>query len=840
MKKTVLTRVLSGILTASMLLGTMPVSAAENTAVVSAETAATDETPDYILGRPMTEEEIAEQQAIAAEALKTNGYIPMESSDVPETLAVDESSILARAVIPSFYDSREEGIETPVSDQSPYGTCWSFTAMTLLESSLLSKGYSYTNLSESHLAYFANFSAPEPLNNQYKDSMNNKNPLGYADMGGNNYLSYTTLSAWRGAAAETTAPYSKLEQGFSNTVSEAYGSTVAHLQGFYRIDASNKNMIKSAIMEHGAVGAGYYHEDIYCNYNTVAYFYPYGYATMNHAITIIGWDDHYSKENFWDGWRPSADGAWIVKNSWGTNWGNDGYFYISYEDETLGEFYVFDTETSDNYDHCYQYDLTSSLGGGYIPVRKAASVFHAKANNGKPEYLKAVSLGLTASVNVEYAIQIYKNPTDASNPSSGTPMLSKPQTGKTTLAGYYTIPLDRTLKLSAGDTFVVEFSFPNYTYVDCEYPYDDHNGYVVTASSKSRESYIYQYDEYGWYDLGREELGNLRMKAFTCDSRSQNNDGTGDIFTNDVYRIAGATRYQTSFSIADAFMESKSLDQFQNVIIACGRSFADALAGSYLAGKKQAPILMYNNKSGNSNVADLVSYIKENLAANGTVYLLGGKSAVGADVERALSNYHVKRLGGNTRYETNLLILEEAGIEDEEILVCTAQTFADSLSCSAADRPILLVNSKTNVLTEGQKQFLRSVAGNPIYVIGGESAVSSALETQLKNYGSVTRIGGKSRYETSVLIAETFFDQPNSAVFAYAKNFPDGLCGGPLASARNCPLILTASGKEADALSYTSNYQISEGIILGGSSLINDSVTVKLFRLNSKDQIKLW
>lgn len=837
MKKTVLTRMLSGILTASMLLGTMPVSAAENNAVVSAETAASEETPDYILGRPMTDEEIAEQQAIAAEALKNNHYIPMEPSEYPETLAVDESSILARAAIPSFYDSREAGIETPVSDQSPYGTCWSFTAMSLLESSLLSKGYSYTNLSESHLAYFAYFSAPEPLNNQYKDSMQNYCSEGYADMGGNNYLSYSTLSAWRGAVSETTAPYNKLEQGFSNTVSEAYGNTVAHLQGFYRIDASNKKMIKSAIMEQGAVGAGYYHEDVYCNYNTAAYFYPYGYTNMNHAITIVGWDDHYSRENFWDGWRPTSDGAWIVKNSWSADWGDDGYFYISYEDETLGEFYVFDTEAGDNYDHCYQYDLTSALGGGYIPATKAASVFRVKANNGKPEYLKAVSIGLTISANVEYSIQIYKNPTDKSDPSSGTPMLTKPQTGKTTLAGYYTIPLDRTLKLNAGDTFAVEFTFPEFVYVDCEYSFDYENGYVVTASSKAGESYVYQYK---WFDLIQDSPGNLRMKAFTCDSRSQNNDGTGDLFSNDVYRIFGSSRYQTSFSIADALLESKSQDQFQNVIIACGRSFADALAGSYLAGKKQAPILMYNNKPGSSNAADLVNYIEMNLADNGTVYLLGGESAVGADVERALSRYHVKRLGGNSRYETNLLILKEAGIENEEILVCTAQTFADSLSCSATNRPILLVNSKTNELTEGQKEFLRSVAGNPIYVIGGESAVSSALENQLKDYGSVTRIGGKSRYETSVLIAETFFKQPKSAVFAYAKNFPDGLCGGSLAAAKNCPLILTASGKEADALTYTGKYQIREGTILGGSSLINDSTAVKLFRLDNKDQIKLW
>lgn len=840
MKNRFLTKTLAALLTASLLTGSLPVDAAvTNSNTISSSVEASEE-PDYILGRPMTEEEIEEQQQIAAEALENSSYIPLDSTTASYDISVDETVLPARTIIPSRYDSRKNGIETKVSDQSPYGTCWAFTAITLLESSLLSKGYSYTNLSESHLAYFANFSAPEPLNNQYKDSMKNDRSEGYANVGGNSYLSYSTLAAWRGAVSETTAPYSKLESGFSNTVEAAYGNTAAHLQGFYRIDASNPDMIKSAIMEQGAVGAGYYHDDIYCNYNTAAYYYPYGYYTMNHSITIIGWDDHYSKENFWDGWRPSSDGAWIVKNSWGTNWGDDGYFYISYEDQTLGEFYSFDAETSTNYDNCYQYDLTSSLNSNYIGVDQAAAVFTVKANDQKPEYLNAVSIGLTVSANTEYSIQIYKNPTNASDPTSGTPMLSKPQSGSTTFAGYYTIPLDESIKLNAGDTFAVVFSFPYMVYIDSEISIDWENGYVVNASSRAGENYIYSNSSNVWADYGVNSTGNLRIKAFTSNSGNVQEPSEDPVFSNSVYRISGATRYQTSFAIADALMESYSADQFQTVIIANGQSFADALAGSYLAGKKQAPILMYNSKSGKSNVEDLTSYINQNLETGGTVYLLGGTSAVGTDIENALSDYHVKRLGGSSRYDTNLSILNEAGVDQEEILVCTAQTFADSLSCSAANRPILLINSKTNKLTAEQKAFLSENSGNPIYVIGGENAVSSALEDQLKDYGSVTRIGGKTRYETSVLIAETFFDQPASAVFAYAKNFPDGLCGGSLAAAQNCPLILTASGKETEAVAYTQMHQIKSGIILGGSSLIDDPTAVKLFSLDNSDQIKVW
>lgn len=829
MKNNFFTKAIVYLLAGAMLLGSVPAYASEVAAKEPAVTAAQEEEIEYVLGRPMTEEEIAEQKKISEEAMKDNRYIPLNIDKSLDQIYVDESSMLTKAVLPAYYDSRAHQVITSVKDQSPFGTCWAFSAIALMESHLLSQQHSADiDLSEAHLVYFANNSAPEPLNNQYNDSMINNSANSYWDYGGNSYMSFSTLAAWRGAVAETTAPYENLKAGYEQTTAMAYEKDVAHLQGYYRIDKRNTNIIKTIIMERGAVGASYHDAEEYLNYNTAAYYCNDSNMVSNHAITIVGWDDNYSRKNFNSSVLPTSDGAWIVKNSWGPSWGDFGYFYISYEDMTLNEFFSFDVALDNNYDNCYQYDLTASMGVVPISASKAAAVFTAKGNPDKMEQLTAVSIAMTQSADVNYSIQIYRNPSDSSDPTSGTPLLSTPQTGSTTLAGYYTIPLNETVTLNQGDTFAVVFTFDTAVYIDYELS-SDQNGYVVTASSRAGENYIAFEDI--WLDLGSNTMGNLRMKAFTnnLDETSEN------VFADNVYRIFGATRYDTSFKIADATKASYCFDKFDTIIVASGKNFADALAGSYLAYKKQAPILMTNG----TNAEDVKLYIRNTLNPGGTVYLLGGTSAVPDTLSTGLSDFHVKRLSGKTRYETNLEILKEAGVTNEELLVCTGKKFADSLSGSAVKKPILLVS---NELSAAQQDYLSSLSGKQFYVLGGAGAVNETIVSQLSDYGTVERIGGSTRYETSVMIAEKFFKSPQSAVVAYAKNFPDGLCGGPLAvsTLMNSPLILTSQGKETAATGYLNANQINEGAVLGGSGLITDPMTVTLFQLTNSKQIKIW
>ena len=116
--------------------------------------------------------------------------------------------------------------------------------------------------------------------------------------------------------------------------------------------------------------------------------------------------------------------------------------------------------------------------------------------------------------------------------------------------------------------------------------------------------------------------------------------------------------------------------------------------------------------------------------------------------------------------------------------------------------------------------------------------MKTELESDLAKYGSVTRLSGKTRYETSVLVAQTFFEGPTSAVLAYAKNFPDGLCGGALAHAMGAPLILTNTGSTGAAAGYISGEGITSGAVLGGTILIDDASVAEIFQIDPAEIVQ--
>ncbi len=307
-------------------------------------------------------------------------------------------------------------------------------------------------------------------------------------------------------------------------------------------------------------------------------------------------------------------------------------------------------------------------------------------------------------------------------------------------------------------------------------------------------------------------------------------DGRCTMCGRGVVRIYGEDRYQTAFKVADELKSVLDVEKFQNVVVASGVSFPDALAGSYLAAVKNAPILLVRG----ANANDVKDYIQANLIPGGTVYLLGGINAVPKSMETGLDDFNVKRLGGANRYDTNLLILQEAGLGSKNLIVCTGRDFADSLSASALGMPILLVKDG---LTADQKEFLKSSNKNVFTIIGGTNAVSETVERQLKEYGFVNRIAGNTRYTTSVNVAEKLIPHLHGVVLAYAMNFPDGLCGGPLAYNQGMALILTASGAEDIAASYATGCGINGGYVLGGTRLIRDGIVKKIFAVAADETI---
>ena len=325
--------------------------------------------------------------------------------------------------------------------------------------------------------------------------------------------------------------------------------------------------------------------------------------------------------------------------------------------------------------------------------------------------------------------------------------------------------------------------------------------------------------------------GNGDSKCDTCGMVV--GDGPDVLAELSLTRISGKGRSETAVQAAAILKAELGVSQFDRIIIANGLNFADALAGSYLAAVKSAPILLY---SGAASIALNEACIKENLSADGVVYLLGGSAAVPDEVENSLkaSGIKVERLKGKDRYKTNLEILKEAGVQPgSEILVATGLNFADSLSASATGKPILLVNGKGSSLSADQREYLTRYGGGKITILGGNGAVSAGIEGELRGYGEVKRLSGKTRYNTSTKIAEEYFGVVDTVVIAYGNNFPDGLCGGPVAYAMNAPLILTQAGQESVAAAYISDNPVLKGCVLGGTAAISEDTVKKLFQKES-------
>jgi len=302
-----------------------------------------------------------------------------------------------------------------------------------------------------------------------------------------------------------------------------------------------------------------------------------------------------------------------------------------------------------------------------------------------------------------------------------------------------------------------------------------------------------------------------------------------------IVRVAGDNRYKTAESITDFIMEAKAEEKLDAIVLACGGKFADALSGSYLAAVNECPIMLIDDKS----AAEIEAYLKTVMNPDGKVYILGGTSAISSEIEKEVrkSVKNVVRLAGDNRYGTNLEILKDSDLTSEVILVATGKDFADSLSASATGLPLLLVK---DALDDVQKSYLKDIRGRKFIILGGEKAVSSDIENQLKTYGSVERIAGANRFETSVRIAEKLFEAPKCAVLAFSNDFPDGLCGGPLAQMLKAPVILTRSDKASIAREYLQSQGITDGVVLGGTARIDDDTVRKLYGLSSSSPIELY
>ena len=282
-------------------------------------------------------------------------------------------------------------------------------------------------------------------------------------------------------------------------------------------------------------------------------------------------------------------------------------------------------------------------------------------------------------------------------------------------------------------------------------------------------------------------------------------------------RVAGDTRYDTAYKNADALKKQLGLEMFDSAVVACGTNYPDALSAAYLAKVKNAPLLL----SDVGEVQGTVEYIRKNVTKGKTVYLIGGRRVLPEEIKTLLgSDYDVKRIEGADRFLTNLAVLKEANVNNEEIMVCSGLGYADALSAAATGRPVLLVD---DALTAEQKAFLGGINPAKFYIVGGKKAVNDNVQASLSAMKNTERIAGADRFDTAVQVAKKFFDMKlSTVVIANGNGFADGIVAGVTAMANKAPLLLVDSDNLKGVADFVKEAGAKRSIVMGGARSVSD------------------
>ena len=404
----------------------------------------------------------AAQQNISLQAAKGARMVGVD--DQPAGLAPDVKSFSYLADIvggkgwepvngyPSRFDLREHGNVTAVRNQGEFETCWAFASMGSLESAILvqkPEGYSYT-------ANDIDFSERHMVDNHGFDLT--------AKQGGSMLMAMSYLLRWGGPVSEVDSPYpapGTTEWSTSSVIADPrlHVQQVRFIPG--KTTWTGNDDIKNAVMNYGAVYTTFYMDKkAYYNESKQAYRCPYS-MQPNHGVLIVGWDDDYPASNFGKIFLDNIfidNGAYLVKNSWGSEWGDDGYFWVSYYDHNfaVSTMAVFSgNESKANYATIYQYDELGYTGDfkpgdSRMNAGWMANVFTATSD----DQIAAVGFYVLAP-NTSYQIRVYTDIPEGGTPKDGTLKYSNTQTGSFSYAGYVTVPLDKVVPVKSGSRFAV-------------------------------------------------------------------------------------------------------------------------------------------------------------------------------------------------------------------------------------------------------------------------------------------------------------------------------------------------------------------------------------------------
>ncbi|MBR6158795.1 MAG: Ig-like domain-containing protein, partial [Lachnospiraceae bacterium] len=269
-------------------------------------------------------------------------YIPVSVPEVPHVTS-PEMSARAKS-LPSKLDNFKAGVLPPVRDQGHTGTCWAHGTIGMLEADLIhdKKAGTDIDLSEKHLVYYLYNNYEDPTHT-FKDTSKIKEGVDYLQIGASENYGARVLSNLVGAVPEKLVPLDEDPTSFKPDISYVTSRDTAQVRQVYYINHEDRDAVKLAICDHGAVAFGCFmggptEKAYYYTSKENAYYCPKP-NMPNHTMMLVGWDDTFSRMRFTtdpDGTFPEGDGAWLVRNSWGLNdYGLTGYFWLSYYDKSI-------------------------------------------------------------------------------------------------------------------------------------------------------------------------------------------------------------------------------------------------------------------------------------------------------------------------------------------------------------------------------------------------------------------------------------------------------------------------------------------------------------------------
>ena len=377
---------------------------------------------------------------------------------------------------PSRFDLRTEGRVTPVRSQDNYSTCWIMAATGSLESAAVTAEGRAPDLFDFSENNLANHMASR---------------LDYEGMAPSE-LAAAYYARWEGPVWDASDPYPRPDR------SPPYLRAVRHVQEVLflprRQGPLDNAAVKWAVMTYGGVDAAvYFHTQAeYRNWNAAtSSYYSDTDGELNHHILCVGWDDAYPAADFLPGRQPPGDGAFLIKNSWGTDFADQGYLWVSYYDANFGKaLAVFNgVASAGDYDAIYQYD---ALGrSAWVTADGGGQAWYANRFTCAGTGTVAAASFYTPVPGTAYEVRVART-------LQGIAAAPAAATGTIAVGGYHTVRLQRPAAVTAGDAFVVavRVTTPGWTEpVPVEAPSS-----LIAPRARAGQSYV-SADGSAWTDL---------------------------------------------------------------------------------------------------------------------------------------------------------------------------------------------------------------------------------------------------------------------------------------------------------------------------------------------------